>query len=317
MPQVMALCGKSVFLGALSFEDRCRGSIEFLSQAHICDKSFMVEISPPAGAFPDFNDTLRLKISKNSDLIMRRGVSFDILFADLLVSEDSLLDLADAVTSCGFPSLFLDMSCFPKRFFCFLLKRLMRSKSIRNLIITYSQARGYGIGHLAEDPLPCDYLPGFSGTFPLRGSTFVISAGFESLGMSSFLEVYRDGTKDMKVLLAFPPNGEATRRQWSTIRQMISGRTRELRQHDIESVATWDAEHVLRVLSRWYADSDGLTLAPFGPKPHTLAMALFAAKYDLPLYYSQPRSYNPNYSTGLGDVWAYVIKWDGRTWLDL
>ena len=286
------------------------------AQAQACDTFFMVEISPPDNAFPDFSETLRLKIKRNRELIARRGTSINVLAADLLIGEDALLDLADAVATCGLSSLFLDMSCFPKRFFCFLLKRLLSFKAIRNLIVTYSQAKLYGQGHLAEDPLPCDYLPGFNGAFPVRGSTFVISAGFESLGMSSFLEVYRDGTKDMKVLLAFPPNGEATRRQWSTIRQMTSGRTREIRQHDIEVVATWDAEQVLRVLSRWNADSDGLTLAPFGPKPHTLAMALFAIKHDLALYYSQPRSYNPNYSSGVGSIWGYVAKWDGRVWPD-
>ncbi|HVM62830.1 MAG TPA: hypothetical protein VMV72_18360 [Verrucomicrobiae bacterium] len=73
----------------------------------------------------------------------------------------------------------------------------------------------------------------------------------------------------------------------------------------------WDTEYVFNRLQVWEDNSEGLTLAPFGPKPHTLAMALFAIHRDAGMYYTQPKSYNPNYSSGFGRTWAYVVKWDG------
>ncbi len=35
---------------------------------------------------------------------------------------------------------------------------------------------------------------------------------------------------------------------------------------------------------------------PFGPKSHSLAMCLFASKFDCDVYYSQPTHYYPDYS---------------------
>jgi hypothetical protein len=63
-------------------------------------------------------------------------------------------------------------------------------------------------------------------------------------------------------------------------------------------------------------DSGPLALAPFGPKPHTLGMALLAMKYDLAMHYTQPRVYHPDYSRGYGRTWAYVVKWNGRACYD-
>jgi hypothetical protein len=40
-------------------------------------------------------------------------------------------------------------------------------------------------------------------------------------------------------------------------------------------------------------------------------MTLFAIENDVGIYYSQPRAYNPYYSRGWSDVWAYVVKWGG------
>jgi hypothetical protein len=80
---------------------------------------------------------------------------------------------------------------------------------------------------------------------------------------------------------------------------------------NLEVISAWDTEQVYRTLELWEQDTEGLALAPFGPKPHSLGMALFAIRHDSGLYYTQPKSYNPNYSKGQGDSWAYVVKWDG------
>jgi hypothetical protein len=40
-------------------------------------------------------------------------------------------------------------------------------------------------------------------------------------------------------------------------------------------------------------------------------MTLFAIENDIGIYYTQPKSYNPRYTTGAGKSWAYVVKWQG------
>jgi len=52
-------------------------------------------------------------------------------------------------------------------------------------------------------------------------------------------------------------------------------------------------------------------LAPYGPKPISLAIALFAIETGAPVYYTQPNYYSPDYSTGIKETYAYWIKKDG------
>ena len=45
-------------------------------------------------------------------------------------------------------------------------------------------------------------------------------------------------------------------------------------------------------------------------------MVLYATKHDQGLFYTQPKSYHPDYSIGYGDTWAYVLKWKGVACFD-
>jgi hypothetical protein len=89
-----------------------------------------------------------------------------------------------------------------------------------------------------------------------------------------------------------------------------------LRPNNIAVIAAWDAELVYQTLARWTSDGTSLSLAPFGPKPHTLGMALFATKHDLSLWYTQPKVYHPDYTRGSGDTRWYAAKWRGIACLD-
>jgi hypothetical protein len=51
--------------------------------------------------------------------------------------------------------------------------------------------------------------------------------------------------------------------------------------------------------------------APYGPKTISLGMCLYASLNGSAVYYTQPTSYNPNYSDGCGKSYAYLIKLDG------
>ena len=52
-------------------------------------------------------------------------------------------------------------------------------------------------------------------------------------------------------------------------------------------------------------------LAPYGPKPISLAIALFAIQNGSPVYYTQPNYYSPEYSSGIKETYGYWIKKDG------
>lgn len=233
--------------------------------------------------------------------------------APLLATEDELIDVADSVLlALDCDTMLLDISCFPKRFFCFLLKQFLRADEVNTLIVTYTQTRagGYSTGRLSLDPVASDHLPGF-GPMIADADTLVIAMGFEPLSLASVVELYGKQQRP-KLLFSFPANGRSFRRQWDTARQIFDGDVKEFSPGSTAVIAAWDAEQVFEQLERWNTDSTGLILGPFGAKPHTLGMALFAIQESAALYYTQPKAYSPDYSIGYAETWAYVIKRNGN-----
>ena len=73
-----------------------------------------------------------------------------------------------------------------------------------------------------------------------------------------------------------------------------------------------------RIISLAQGTSNVPAFAPFGPKPISAAMCLYAFQKGCAVYYPQPLIYHPNYSVGIGKqngkdaVNAYWIKHDGE-----
>jgi hypothetical protein len=195
-----------------------------------------------------------------------------------------------------------------------MLKRLMAIPSVLNLLVTYTEAgqEGYTEQHLAADVMTPEPFPGFSGRFSDGENNLVISIGFEALGLRSLiLSSYREDNANLKVLLPFPAPLETVRRQWNTLREIMEDDPGNLRKDSVAVIAAWDAEQVYHKLLAWAGNGQRLSLAPFGPKPHTLGMALFAIRFDASVWYTQPKVYHPEYSRGIGDSWWYAAKWQG------
>ena len=61
-----------------------------------------------------------------------------------------------------------------------------------------------------------------------------------------------------------------------------------------------------------------LAFAPFGPKPTSAAMCLYAMQRDSSVHYAQPTVYHPDYSRGVRNndpavaVSAYWVKHEGE-----
>jgi hypothetical protein len=140
----------------------------------------------------------------------------------------------------------------------------------------------------------------------------VVSVGFEPLRLSSLRDTFALEGVDMKTryIVPFPPDGTAVRRCWRRLMEMVE-RSPDAVMGRTEIVSSTDAEEVSTLIEGWRTSMGQVVLAPFGPKPHTLGMALSALQHNLGLYYTQPLVYDPDYSTGPGDPVAYVVKWDG------
>lgn len=231
-----------------------------------------------------------------------------------MATEDELLSQLSQMLARSTATVVLDITALPKRYFCFYLRRLMYTPQVRNLIVTYTDAgeAGYTQEHLAEDVMSATTFPGFAGRFSMKEDYLVISIGFEALGLRPLiLSLYRERNVNLRAVLPFPAPIETVRRQWNTLREIMEDDPANLVMANVAVAATWDTELVYEHLVRWSDQGEVLTFAPYGPKPHTIAMALFAMKNDSILWYTQPKVYHPDYSLGMGNTRWYLMKWDG------
>lgn len=306
-------------MGCVSFEERSTVLPAKLYELGP-QRLSLLWIHDPEGGDPSRRQRAEDKMARNGRNLGKSGVSFRSGHLDLLATEDEMLGVLKDALSDHPNSFVLDITGMPKRVFCLFTKRLLLDESIRRLIVTYVEPgpQGHTTDHLAYDPLPCDQLPGFSGPLsdPDRPRILVVSVGFESLSIRSLLEELRDRERGTRFLLPFPNSRANLSRQWETIRSFCDNRSADLPSSTLRAVAPYDAEEVCSLLQRWWDEIGGLTLASYGPKPHSLGMALFATKFDCGMYYTQPQSYNPDYSAGSGNQWAYVVKWDGISCVD-
>jgi hypothetical protein len=301
-------------LGALSFEDRCLAVPEWVSDTcSYAGELMLLQINDPEEAFPNYRELASRKIRANAEMLERRGIPFRAEPVPLLAPEDKLLEIFT-----GFRASFrekvmiLDITSLPKRFFCFLLMKLLDDPDFNDIIVTYTQtaSAGYTQGHLAEDAMSPSYLPGFARAIGARDQTVTISIGFEVLGLARLLDDLRSKNQP-NIILSFPCEPGSMRRQWNALREIASHKRLASAQDRLAVVSPWDAEELYVTLDRWKKRDGDLALAPFGPKPHSLGMTLFALKERCPMWYTQPRSYNPDYSTGRGTTIAYWVKHTG------
>ena len=213
-------------------------------------------------------------------------------------------------------SVVLDITSFPKRFFFPILRTLAGNPKVRNFLVTYTSPASYAPDDepLYEDIEPWRVLPGFGGT-GTSGAQWVVSVGFlvESLRMY----VGNDPNAKMKLLIPFPAPLSALRRTWESVanleRDHNDGRFEKFRVETLDMSAAFD-----RIRQLAGNPEKPLAFAPFGPKPTSAAMCLYAMQRDSSVHYPQPTVYHPEYSRGIRNndraaaVSAYWVKHEGE-----
>lgn len=239
------------------------------------------------------------------------------LMADLDVLRDQLEEcLGDNQTK----NVLLDISALPKRWFFSLTQMLLADARIETLVITYASPAKYG-EILAENPEPIRVLPGF---FDTEGRTehdiLAVGIGFEPLGLSS---LFGDlSIASIRLLFPFPPGPPGFGRNWMFVKSIDDmTKDRGIESLDRIQLHMHDCPQIFAALNQMTKGGDlRMAMAPYGPKPMSLAMCLFAlaaidaGKPRVPLYYAQPKRYMPDYSTGIReingkmDIQAYCVK---------
>jgi hypothetical protein len=217
----------------------------------------------------------------------------------------------------------LDISALPERFSFPILRWLVESPDVRNLALTYMLAEAYTKEDLGYDAQDWGQLPTFvdeSASGPMDVQHVVVGVGFLPYSLSDWLKkTYSRPSFKVSLLLPFPAPPSSVNRAWDFIRKIEP------------DLSLRDDRQIIRVgaddLSAAYQRIETLTrngrdravFAPYGPKAHSIAMALHALKHKCEVYFTQPSYYHPEYSMGIAVAaglpagHAYAVRLNGVT----
>lgn len=290
-------------IGCLGPEERSLAVWEYMRSSGRTGTSVLLRIMPESPRYAAaFADRVGLRLTKLNGI---GSPSEGLPEVPLFAADAQIVNTVDQFAAVCEPHVLLDLSSLPKRFFFPFIKRLLLSRRIETLIATYTVPEHYLPGELAEDHSGFAHLPLFGPAgFPdKKVDMAIVSVGFMKLGLSDLLEPYKTGVA-IRTLLPFPPGLPAYHRNWEFIREMRStlppGLPPPLRVEAYDCADTFD--HIMQLTNQ---GTKNCIFAPFGPKPTSLAICLFASLAKNIVYYTQPRVYNPDYSTG-------IKTWNGR-----
>lgn len=215
----------------------------------------------------------------------------------------------------GNSSVVLDITSLPKRFFFPILRALVSSTNVRNLLLTYTSPQSYADdAPLYENIESWKTLPGFGGTGS-KPELWIVSVGFLVESLRRY--VGDNPHEKMKILIPFPAPLTALRRTWKSVADLEQAHSDD--RFDKYRVDTLDMSAAFdRINSLAGNPPRSLAFAPFGPKPTSVAMCLYALQRDASVHYPQPTVYHPDYSKGICNndstkaVSAYWIKHEGE-----
>lgn len=259
----------------------------------------------------------------NRSALVQQGISPKVF------REHQLLEPFGAIQStideflhgCVGENLMFDISSMPKKLFFFVVKRAMQLKGkFDNILAVYSEPERYSSDPLAENPQQWSTLPGFDGPrkLPERSRRrIVIAMGFEPLGLPDLVVQGEFSGVGTHLLFPFPTPPDRISKNWEFARDLFPNPSVSLRFRHVDGLNVPDVFDVLSDIGG--NGKTQVTLAPYGPKPISLAMALYASRHDsgpnaTAVYYTQPTAYNPDYSTGVrkvgeeAGVHCYAIK---------
>jgi hypothetical protein len=304
------------FIGCASSEERASAAAGVLTRAGgFISSAECLRLTVPDDRYSQEREAL---IEANlARLRAVLGVGAVVHKMELFGSIELLNDLVNFWIAQGRQHILLDVSTMPKRVFFPLLRLIIRSKAFDTLMVTYSKPLRYAEQPLAEDPEPPLPLPLFAPQMNAPAATGgIIAIGLEVLGIVDLLAA-GGGAASVHVLFPIPSNADESKRTWTFMYRLNDaspGRITEPRH--LSPLDSAEAYAYIKSLT------DGFQgywwLAPFGPKPISIAMAVAAIQHDWPVYYSQPMVYNPAYSVGIGRegrdeaVFGYLIIHKGE-----
>ncbi|MCF7701505.1 hypothetical protein GLR48_19745 [Loktanella sp. M215] len=252
-------------------------------------------------------DKINRKISFNRNEFLRNGVNNSSINRISTQSRFGNFEarikefLKDSVGE----NLIIDITSMPQKVLFFLCKLCLKLPlQTKNIIFTYTEPEKYDQNALVENHEAWDALPSFRlSRDSVQDRKVVIAIGYDPMGLPEQVNSsdFNEGT--VSFLFPFPSHPDRVSRNWKFIRRIFPNS--ETRKLDIKRVDGLNIPEVYDELCGIGGyGTIALSLAPYGPKPVSLAMALYACRYSVSpmqtgVFYNQPLDKNPDYSIGI------------------
>jgi hypothetical protein len=299
------------FLGCLGLEERSVAAVLELHKDKL--------LSPGNILLLKINDVISQDPVQESQIYQHRlgqcqkvGISPHQKVHGILDPSAQWLDAFDSIKS---DKVILDISSMPKRFFFPLLKRVQLDEKVQDLIVCYTSPTAYCVGPLSGNHEDWDIIPGFRTDDPdmqiEANKRLIVNIGFMPQGLIEHLEE-DDPEAIAHLIVPFPAQSHTVRRSWAAVKKLLGSPSYPIN-HKLHRIGPQDmSEAFEKLLSISAHNQFAIALAPFGPKPISAAMCLYAAQTGMPVYYSQPKTYSPSYSSGIGEIFGYWVKHEGQ-----
>jgi hypothetical protein len=300
--------GSWLLIGTLSTQTRCLSMLIHSATSYSLAKAEFLEITDSNSPFEI--ESTRLRNENRAEIVRIAPNQHAIHQFGLMDPSARLKKLALGWLGAGANNVILDATCMPERFLFPIMRWLVEETQVSNLIVTCMAPAKYTDQELAYDPNEWAQLPTFTDAggsgITQKIRRVIVGAGFMPFGLPDLLKkTYIEQGVKVSIIFPFPASPVNVSRAWEFVRKI---------EHDIPIS---DERQVARVgvddlpgcfdrISAMTAEGKLKSVfAPYGPKAHSVAMALHAIKTGAEVYYTQPAYYHPHYTDG--------IKFDGTT----
>jgi len=307
-------------LGALATGDRSLATWRYLKQNDFLERLKLLQIEDLPSPFWGNESTER--VSERRDEFIREGGDITS------VSNYHILETSEIINNiaCDFindpcDNIIIDISSLPKRYFFPLIKVILDKSTAANIIVCYTKPQSHDRQKpLAIDPQPWINFPHFPQPYPEpQHKKLIVGLGYEPLGLPQLIKGEEFRGTDIRLMFPFPANPEGYLRNWEFVRNLDSDVGPYL--HQPIRVDAYDVSSIFDTIKSMTDNcNEYAVFAPYGTKTMSLAMCLYAIAYPdkSSVFYTQPKSYNPKYSTGIKTIkgipaiFGYFVRLNGK-----
>jgi len=309
-------------IGAISTQDRCLSTLRHGKVSFKLRHAAFLEIIDRPSQFSGLSkirrDQNKQFFEAESDPANREIHTFEIF--DPIRSLKRVVD--SWLVSGKASNVILDVSTLPERFLFPILRWLVSSNDVKNLVVTCMTPEKYTHEDLAFDAQDASHLPTFASDPAQIEKTIkqvIVGVGFLPFSLPDWLKkTYSNPRSRISLMFPFPSNPDNVRKGWEFVRR-VDANVSLNDDRQICRVAAYDVSGCFDRISLITSHGNSPAVyAPFGPKAHSVAMCLQALKTTSEAYFAHPSYYHPEYSTGirlhenLPDGHAYAIKLAGK-----